>query len=1120
MNVLSIPPLVMAGIAVYAGFHHLLVYSQQRDHRADLTFGLTCFAMAAYDTFCAGLYSASSVAEGMQWQRAQGVTLAIICATFLWFVADYTGLASGKALRVFSAYFLLAALMGAVAPNGLAWRVDQPDVKNFVMFGLEITHYEVKPGPLTDVQSVVGMLSMGYALWLSLRHLRRQRKKAVPLVVSMGFVVAGALNDTLMSSGVYSLIYTIEYAYMAVVFLMAYSLAREMEEATLALREREAQNRALLNTIPDLIFRFDSQGTCLEIFTAAESLLVAPPQEMLGRKLSDLLPPLVARERMRCIEQALQTGQVQVHEYQLVQRGVANDYEARIVACGQDQVMTLVRDITERRQAEKEKSYLAERAQQHHSALIRLATHPALTEGQLEQALQVIAETAAETMEVERVNIWRHSSDGRQVRCVETFEYFGAERVRDRVIAIDHYPRYFAALEANPALVVSDVVNDPRASELTVAYWRPLGIGATIDVPVRLHGQLVGMVCHEHVGGGRQWLPDEIAFAERVADLVALVFLHADVHRRAEELAAITRVSREITSAPDLQQVLHSIARHAAELSRSDASGVCAFRADGRLYIESSYGVSKEFIELINAQGIAVGEGAIGQAMARGSSFQISDVWKESKYAFPQIAQVENVRAILAVPMLRDERTVGGIVLWHRQPRYFEADQVSFLNALAQQCANAIENARLVEESQRWAKELTGLYHTGLAITSVLDTEALLRRVYEQVDQLLAPDVFAVALYRAESSEICFVLVMEQGQASMVMGRRLLLEEGGLTGWVMRMRQPLLVGDLQADKLPIEPNYLSPCLARAWLGVPLIVHDRLLGAMSVQSFKPFAFDAAHCQLVELLASLVAIALENARLFDQEAQRIALLTQALEQQQELDRLKDQFIQNVSHELRTPLSIARGYAELLDSGDLGELQPEQREPIAVITRRMRMLSKLMDDINAILEVEVQAPRREMVFLADIVQALLADFGAAAKKAGLDLIVDVAPNLSPVTGDPIHLRRVLDNLLSNALKFTPAGGHVAVRLDRENGGLVLEVADTGIGIPGDKLDRIFERFYQIDGGTNRRFGGVGLGLSLVKEIIQAHGGTISVESQPGEGSTFRVRLPAAKGQKAIAA
>jgi signal transduction histidine kinase len=116
--------------------------------------------------------------------------------------------------------------------------------------------------------------------------------------------------------------------------------------------------------------------------------------------------------------------------------------------------------------------------------------------------------------------------------------------------------------------------------------------------------------------------------------------------------------------------------------------------------------------------------------------------------------------------------------------------------------------------------------------------------------------------------------------------------------------------------------------------------------------------------------------------------------------------------------------------------------------------------------------------------------------------------------VTGDPLHLRRVLDNLLSNALKFTPAGGHIAVRLGRDNGSLILEVADTGIGIPGDKLDRIFERFYQIDGGTNRRFGGVGLGLSLVKEIVQAHGGTVSVESRLGEGSIFRVRLPAAKG------
>ena len=112
--------------------------------------------------------------------------------------------------------------------------------------------------------------------------------------------------------------------------------------------------------------------------------------------------------------------------------------------------------------------------------------------------------------------------------------------------------------------------------------------------------------------------------------------------------------------------------------------------------------------------------------------------------------------------------------------------------------------------------------------------------------------------------------------------------------------------------------------------------------------------------------------------------------------------------------------------------------------------------------------------------------------------------------VSGDPIHLRRVLDNLLGNALKFTPAGGQIAVRLGLEDQDLVLEVADTGVGIPGDQLERIFDRFYQVDGSMSRRYGGSGLGLALVKDIAKAHGGSVSVESHTGQGSTFRVSLP----------
>ncbi len=166
--------------------------------------------------------------------------------------------------------------------------------------------------------------------------------------------------------------------------------------------------------------------------------------------------------------------------------------------------------------------------------------------------------------------------------------------------------------------------------------------------------------------------------------------------------------------------------------------------------------------------------------------------------------------------------------------------------------------------------------------------------------------------------------------------------------------------------------------------------------------------------------------------------------------------------------------------------------------------------MDDIVLILEIEARSPVREPIALDELARSAIEDFRVAAQRAQLTLTADIAPDLPPVVVEALHVRRVLANLLSNALKFTPAGGAVSVRVWREDDQVILQVADTGIGIPPEQQTRIFERFYQVDGSIRRRYGGVGLGLALVQELVEAHGGRITVESEVGRGSAFTVTLP----------
>ena len=191
-------------------------------------------------------------------------------------------------------------------------------------------------------------------------------------------------------------------------------------------------------------------------------------------------------------------------------------------------------------------------------------------------------------------------------------------------------------------------------------------------------------------------------------------------------------------------------------------------------------------------------------------------------------------------------------------------------------------------------------------------------------------------------------------------------------------------------------------------------------------------------------------------------------------------------------------------------MGELTPEQKESIHIIARRSRMLTKMVNDIISVLEIEQHELRREPLDLGSLVRACVAEFWNAAEKADLVLSTDVAHGLPAISGDAMALHRVLDNLVGNALKFTPAGGRVTVRLYQSQDTLKLEVADTGIGIASEHLVRIFERFYQVDGSATRQYGGMGLGLALVKSIVEAHGGQVMVASQAGRGTTFTVSLP----------
>lgn len=266
-----------------------------------------------------------------------------------------------------------------------------------------------------------------------------------------------------------------------------------------------------------------------------------------------------------------------------------------------------------------------------------------------------------------------------------------------------------------------------------------------------------------------------------------------------------------------------------------------------------------------------------------------------------------------------------------------------------------------------------------------------------------------------------------------------------------------------------------------------------------------ALDQAITELILQLRN--ALQQANQNLERRVRERTAELEQALKQLSELTHLKSNFVANISHELRTPLTHLRGYLELLSAKDLGPLTDEQAQALQIMQRSANRLEKLIEDLilfsmadrgHIQLQVQPFDP-------CQICQALITLCGPRAEDRNIELELDCPPSLPAIEGDEEKITWALQQLLDNAIKFTPPGGKATLKVTDEDSGVRFIVIDNGIGIPAGKTGEIFEPFHQLDGSSTRKYGGVGLGLSLALKIIEAHGTTIEVQSQVGRGSQF---------------
>jgi signal transduction histidine kinase/CheY-like chemotaxis protein len=321
-----------------------------------------------------------------------------------------------------------------------------------------------------------------------------------------------------------------------------------------------------------------------------------------------------------------------------------------------------------------------------------------------------------------------------------------------------------------------------------------------------------------------------------------------------------------------------------------------------------------------------------------------------------------------------------------------------------------------------------------------------------------------------------------------------------------------------------EPYYGMPkghLPVTSYLAVPVVSRSgEVMGGLFFGHEKAGIFSERDERIVEGMAAQAAVAMDNARLFEEaqreraKAEKIAEdNARLLEEAKEANRLKDEFLATVSHELRTPLTSITGWVRMLRSGMLDE--PQAARALETIDRNTRAQTQIIEDlldISRIISGKLRLDIR-IVELEGIIEAAIESARPAADAKGIRLQMLLDPKASQVAGDADRLQQIVWNLVSNAVKFTPKNGRIQVRLERVDSHVEISVSDTGQGIEPEFLPHVFERFRQGDSSIARRFGGLGLGLAIVRQLVEMHGGSVAATS-PGEnqGATFTVRLPLA--------
>ena len=656
---------------------------------------------------------------------------------------------------------------------------------------------------------------------------------------------------------------------------------------------------------------------------------------------------------------------------------------------------------------------------------------------------------------------------------------------------------------------VSDVLADPDYFSVGKIFARADRARSGLAVPLLRERECIGAITvHRPVVGT---FPDNIVtllqtFAAQAVIAIENVRLFNETREALDQQTAISDILRVTTASPtDVQPVLDAIADHAVRLC--DAASASLFLVMGdKLRHVSSRGPYAE--QVASGDVLPIDRSSIsGRAILDRDVVHVTDMQSEA-VEFPlgyEYACRMGHRSIVVAPLFREGEPFGTIMLRRMEVRGFSEREIALLRTFGDQAAIALENVRLFNETKDALEQQTATSEVLRVISgSIADTQPVFEKILDSCARLFDAENMMILLARDEQFHLAAVRGRLYETFVSIFPTPITDSVGAIA-----LTERRVVHDPSAARIE-HPSPNSKKLyemvgdySRAM--APMLLAGRGIGTIAVLRHPPRPFTDKELALLSTFADQAVIAIENARLFREIEDKSRQLADA-------NQHKSDFLATMSHELRTPLNAIIGFSEVLLERMFGELNDKQDDYLKDILSSGRHLLSLITDILDLSKIEAGRMELELEEF-DVAAALgstLTLIRERAQQHGVELSLEVDPALGEICADQRKLKQVMLNLLSNAVKFTPDGGHISVRAALAGEMLEVAVTDTGIGIAAEDCDTVFQEFRQVGGNYANKQEGTGLGLALTRRFVELHGGSISLQSTPGQGSTFTFTIP----------